>query len=362
MIIKVYDYKTLNAVCSVSKIKSFTRTRNFYSKGSFELHLPLTCEYLSDFKINNIICTSGKAGIIRYIQPGKDSVKICGYDLKFFLKSRLVIPPFIYSEEPTALESYDRVKGSGEYVMKYYVDKHIVSPTDEERKIANVSVAENADRGLSSMAWQAKFTTVEDALTSISEYTKLGYDITFNPGDRTFVFDVYEGVDKTRGQKENSPVIFSLKNKTLSSSEYTNDYLDAINCVYVGGGGEEEEQYVQKMKSDTYDDDALRVEQYTDCSSDDVDEIDDAGLAFLEENKNKETIEGVVNSKYKYGEDWDLGDYVTLRVDVLGQTLYLDKQIVSVTETYQHSTGATVSVVFGTAKDNVIKRLIKGGN
>lgn len=362
MIIKVYDYKTLKAVCSVAKIKSFTRTRNFRSKGSFELQLPLTCEYLADFKMNNIICMGGIAGIIRYIQPGKDSVKICGYDLRFFLKSRLVIPPFIYSSDPTALESYDRVKGSGEYVMKYYVKNHIVSPIDVERKIPNVLLADNLDRGLPSMAWQAKFTTVEDTLTSISEYTKLGYDIVFNPADKTFTFDVYEGMDKTRGQRENSPVIFSLKNKTLSSSEYTNDYLDAINCVYVGGGGEEEEQYVQKMKADTYDEDVLRVEQYTNCASDDVDEIDDVGLAFLEENKNKETIEGDVNSKYKYREDWDLGDYVTLRVDALGQTLYLDKQIVSVTETYQHSTGITISAVFGTAKDNVIKRLLKGGN
>lgn len=362
MIIKVYDYKTLNAVCSVAKVKSLTWTKNFYSKGSFELHLPLTCECLEDFKIGNIISTGGKAGIILYIQPTQTSVRICGYDLKFFLKSRLVIPPFVYEDEPEAIHSYDRVKGSGEYVMKYYVKNHIVSPKDSERRIANIYVAENVDRGLSSMAWQAKFTTVEETLSSISEYTKLGYDITFNPSNKTFVFDVYEGTDRTRGQKENSPVIFSLKNKTLSSSEYTNDYLDACNCVYVGGGGEEEEQYVQKMKSDAYDNDVLRIEQYTDCSSDDVDEIDDAGMAYLEENKNKETIEGVINSKYKYQEDWDLGDYVTLRVDAMGQILYLDKQIVSVTETYQHSGGKTVSAAFGTAKDNVIKRLLKGGN
>lgn len=360
MIIKVYDFETLEPICSVSKIKSFTRTFNFYSKGSFELHLPLSCEYLEDFKINNIICSDGKAGIIRYIQPGAEYVKICGYDLKFFLKARLVIPPFVYLEEPDPIHSYDRIKGTGEYVMKYYVNKHIVSPYDEERKISNVRVAENLGRGLSNMAWQAKFETVEDTLVSISEYTKLGYDITFEPAKKEFAFDVYEGVDKTRGQSVNSPVIFGLKNKTLSSSEYTNDCLDAINCVYVGGGGEEEEQYVQKMKSDNYDNDVLRVEQYTDCSSDDVDEIDDAGLAFLEENKNKETIEGVVNSKYKYKEDWDLGDYVTLRIDTLGQTLFLDKQIVSVTETYEHSSGTTVSAVFGTVKDNIIKRLLKG--
>lgn len=361
MIIKVYDYKTLNAVCAVSKIKSFTRTSNFYSMGSFELHLPLNCEYLVDFKIGNIINHAGKSGIILYVQPGKDSVKICGYDLKFFLKSRLVIPPFVYSDNPTAMESYDRVKGSGEYVMKYYVGRHLVSPTDTERKIENLYIAENADRGISSMAWQAKFTTVEETLNSISEYSKLGYDIVFNPGNKSFIFDVYEGNNKTRGQKINSPVVFSLKNKTLSSSEYTNDYLDAVNCVYVGGGGEEEEQYVQKMKSGTYDTDVLRIEQYTDCSSDDVEEIDDAGLSFLEENKNKETLEGVVNSKYKYKEDWDLGDYVTLRIDAMGQTLYLDKQIISVTETYQHSTGTTVSAVFGKAKDNIIKRILKGG-
>lgn len=359
MIIKVYDYKTLQPVCAVSKVKSLSWKRNFYSKGSFELYLPINCDKLAHFKIGNLISTDGKTGIILYIMPGDDSIKICGYDLKFFLKSRIVVPPFFYKDNPEAIDSYDRVKGSGETVMKYYVKNHCVEPTDNERKIPNLIIAEDLERGIVNLAWQTKFVTVEDALNSISNYTKLGYDIVFNSHNKQFVFDVYKGVDRTRNQSKVSPVIFGKKYKTLSSVSYINDYLESCNCVYIGGNGEDEEQYIQKMLSPELSQDFMSIESYTDCASDDVEEIDDAGLAYLEENKNKETVDGTITLKNSYKEKWDLGDFVTLRLDVMGEIMYIDKQIISVTETYQHSSGQSINVTFGTECENIIKKIAK---
>ncbi len=359
MIVKVYDYKTLNAVCAVSKIKSLYWKSNFYSMGSFELYLPVNCDKLNFFKIGNLIREGGKTGIILYIMPSDESVKICGYDLKFFLNSRMVVPPFYYKDNPAAIDSQDRVKGSGETVMKYYVKNQCTEPADTRRKIANLVIAEDLKRGISNLAWQAKFVTVEKTLNSISAYTKLGYDIVFNPGDKQFVFDVYSGVDRTRNQSTVSPVIFAKKYKSLSSASYTNDYLESCNCVYVGGNGEEEEQYVQKMTAETASADFMIIEGYTNCSSDDVEEIDDAGLAYLEENKNKESVEGSVTSKLPYKDKWNLGDYVTLRLDIMGEMIYADRQIVSVTEEYQPLTGKTISAAFGTESENIIKRIAK---
>ena len=54
-----------------------------------------------------------------------------------------------------------------------------------------------------------------------------------------------------------------------------------------------------------------------------------------------------------------MGDYVTIRMNVLGETVVTEKQITEVKEVYEHS-NVYAAPVFGNKKGSIIKKIMKG--
>ena len=82
------------------------------------------------------------------------------------------------------------------------------------------------------------------------------------------------------------------------------------------------------------------------------------GRAYLKDNKTKESVEAEANDRMEYKKDWFLGDFVTVRLNVLGETLLLDKQITEVQEVFERGETKIIPV-FGEKKDNIIKRIAR---
>ena len=305
----------------------------------------------------NIIYEHDNFGIILYLKQTMNDIEIRGYDLKGICSMRLVIPPFIYMDAPVEpIYGYDRIKGKAETVMKHYIKTQLTEPADLERKIKNMIVETDLARG-PDMAWQAKFISLSTELQKIGTYAQLGYDIKLDQVNKRLVFDVVQGKNRTKSQNVVAPVVFSREYRNIDDFEYENDSIGSVNTLYVGGNGEEEQQYITKVYKAEYTG-IHRFEGYTGVSSDDVEEVEDGGMSYLEENIAKETIEADANQKLKYNEDWFLGDYVSVIADVLGEKIMLNKQITEVQEVYEHG-NVKIKPTFGEKKDSVIKRLIR---
>ena len=75
-------------------------------------------------------------------------------------------------------------------------------------------------------------------MTTISQLSGLGWNISVDLKNKQFVFDVVEGVNRVATQRDNPPVIFSPEFNSLKSMGYTESYLDYKNMAYVAGQGE----------------------------------------------------------------------------------------------------------------------------
>ncbi len=354
--ISIYDPLSLSRLCNIVSAQSVIWNKKFYEVGTFEIHISGNNEYQKFIKKGNIIVHGQNAGIILYASKSRNDIKIIGYDLKGICSQRVVVPPFVYSDSPTTLEGYDRVKGNAETVMKHYVNSQIVNPTDTDRKVQNIIIAEDAKTGVS-MAWQAKFTLLSEELNKIGLYAGLGYDITFDAESKKLIFDIETGIDRTVNQRDIAPIVFCKEYRNISDYEYEQNAKDAVNVAYIGGNGEEEEQYITKLGTLSQKG-IYRQEGFSEVHSDDVQEVEDGGLAYIKENQETETIETETNSRYKYNEDWYLGDYVTLKIDGFGETVMLDKQITEVQEVYEKGNMKIVPV-FGEKKGSIIKKILR---
>lgn len=348
MIISIYDPDTLQLQYNIVKCVSIEWKRKFYEVGGFEAHFPVDSESLSYLLPGKIIKHGDNCGIIKSIVASESDVKVSGHDLKGLCKQRIIVPPFVYIEAPVdPLYGYDRIKGAAETAIKHYASTQLVNPTDENRGIANMTIADDLQRG-DQIAWQCKFTMLDEELYSIAQLMDVGWDIQMVDGG--LVFDCMVGVDRTVNQTDRAPVVFSRQWHSLNSYEYTYDAFSAVNMAYIGGDGEEEQQYITKIY-DTEKTGIWRTEGYHEVSSDDVEEVDYGGEAYLKENQEKETIEGEASGSLEYKKDWNLGDYVTIRT-AMGD---IDKQITEVSEVYERA-NTKVTPTFGEKKKSKVKR------
>jgi len=348
MIICIYDPNTLQRQYNIVKCTSMEWKLKFYEVGGFEAHFPVDGEALTYLLPGKIIKHGDNCGIIKSIVATESDIKVSGHDLKGLCKQRIVVPPFVYMDAPVdPLYGYDRIKGAAETAVKHYVSTQLVNPTDQNRKIANLAIATDQQRG-DQIAWQCKFTKLDEELYSIAQLMDIGWNIQMVDGG--LIFDCMVGVDRTVNQTDRAPVIFNRQWHSLNSYEYTYDTFSAVNMAYIGGDGEEEQQYVTKIY-DAEETGIWREEGYHEVRSDDVDEVDYGGEAYLKENQEKENIEGEASGSLEYKKDWNLGDYVTVRI-ARGQ---IDKQITEVTEVYERANTKIVPT-FGEKKKSKVTR------
>lgn len=72
-----------------------------------------------------------------------------------------------------------------------------------------------------------------------------------------------------------------------------------------------------------------------------------------------ESVEAEILTIDDYGTKWNLGDYVKIRVRVMGGELTVEKQITQVTETYEANNHRVVPV-FGPIRETAFKKLARG--
>lgn len=351
MYIRIID-KDFNLLAEIDDYESLIFIRRFYRVGEFELHININKQNTDKLIDGNLILLGNKlnkVGIIMhrenaYDQNGEttDTLVIKGPTLKGICSRRLIVP--------TANNAYGSFTGSQESIMKYFVDKNCINPIDTARKIENLVIAENKNRGLQDK-WRSRYENLADKLAEIGEYSSLGWDIILDFNSNNFVFDVIQGKNLTTDQDNLPPAIFSVDFNSIKNRHYIESSLNHKNIGYIGGKGENENRIIQQLgEASGFN----RIETFIDCSSaEDIIELKILGEQKLNEFKKIKSFEVQIipYGSFSYEQDYNLGDIVTVQDRKLGVTM--NTRIIEFKEIYEVG-GFSLEATFGTNIPNLL--------
>ena len=234
------------------------------------------------------------------------------YDANYLLKSRIIAS---YSQSAEAAKS-----GYADDMMKELVDENIVSATDTDRNIANLTIASDLSLGAvidKAMAWDNLLSALQDiAKTSTDRGTYLSFDVV-RASRGNFQFRTYTGQrGKDHTQSSGDMIEVSEGVNFQQPNVILFDRVDEANVAYAGGRGVADDREITEQedttrsKASSYN----RREVFVDArNTTTTAELEDKAFAALEENKPKKSMTGylVDTDGCQYGIDYGFGDLVT---------------------------------------------------
>ena len=358
----------MDIVGEIDNYESMFFTRSWHGIGSIELRINRYKKHADTLIKNNLILVGNdlnKVFIIKHREieldeNGKitENWLIKGYALKSIVAQRITMPP-IHT-------AYDNRSGSTETVMKHYINTNLINPVDGRRKIPQLVLASDLQRGVNIM-YSSRFKNLAEEMSTLSLASGLGWDVTLDLNNKLWIFDVMKGRNLVANQSILPPAIFSPQFESLKSLQYTQSDLNYKNVAIVAGQGEGTERRVIEVGNHS----ALnRHEIFIDAR--DVAEMDDdeqpipeqqiiqsltvRGQQQLNELMQEEYLEGQIltNSPFKYQIDYDYGDMTTIQNIDWGITM--DARITEIKEVYETS-GFAIEATFGNSRPTLIQKI-----
>ena len=308
---------------------SFIWTSRYYSSGDFELCVDVNSDYIGLMQKDYYVIREDdeNVGIIEDIKiqsddDGHEMLVITGRFLQSILERRII-----------AVQT--TVSGKVSACIYKLINDAIISPTITARQISNFILGSYT----SSESMQAQYTgdNLLDTISKICETYGLGFKVTLNSNNQ-FVFQLYEGTDRTYDQSVNPWVIFSDQYDNLLSSEYEENYSDIATAVLVAGEGEGLDRKTLWVTDSATGlnrhevcDDARNIRSNDGAISDsEYDELlQEAGQEQL--TKYTAAFTGEVDfSSVEYKTDLNLGDLVVIENSKWG--LHMNTRLVEVIE------------------------------
>ena len=312
----------------------------YFEIGDFELYLSATSSNISLLKRGNCLVRDKdiigdelhNVMVIEKIELKTDAEEgdhliVTGRDLRSIIGRRIVW-------------NQTNLSGKVEMELRRLLTENVISPTDAARKIEKVTLGEL--RGFSeTMEQQVTYTNLSEYIVGVLTTYGIGWRCIVT-ADKQIRIDFYKGADRSEAQEENPHIIFSPDNENILNSDYYEDYAQYKNVALVAGEGEG-----TARKRTTVGADSEGLDRYELCvdardTSSNDGEISEQeyqkllelnGLEKLEQSKQVESFSGEIepNGMYVYGEDYDLGDIVTVS-NLYGMSA--NPRIIGVIESY----------------------------
>ncbi|MBN2796237.1 MAG: siphovirus ReqiPepy6 Gp37-like family protein [Clostridia bacterium] len=334
--IRVFDIN-LNLLAEVDDYESLVFTRDYYTHGTFEIVMNAEKENAKYLKKNNIILlgkSKHKCGIIKSVEIVSEESEVAtvtGFTLDYLLINRIIKPP--------TGEMFDSVTGPVESCMKHYIDVSMINPVDPNRKISIFSLAADQLRGENAV-YNARGENLEEFISAMRSEREIGLRTYIDTVNKKIEMDILIGQDKT--MSSSNPVIFSTEYDNLINQSFFQTDVDERNFAYVLGQGDGIDRLLLEV-GDTSDMDRKEILIEANVETENLE-----SHALTELSKYKEVItfeaEVINRSPFKYEEDFNIGDIVTINNKRWG--LRLDARITQITEIYEAENHA-IEVVFG---------------
>lgn len=280
---------------------------------------------------------------LKLSKTGEQTIQIKGYMAGRYLNQRIIWTKMVMS-------------GTYEDIMRQMVYENAVNPAIAERKIPRLVLGERKGYP-GSIEKQITYDNLQEALTELSEVSELGWQLKLDLKDKLFLFEVYQGKDRTFGSSE--PCIFSRSYNNVYAQEYTEDISNFRNICLVGGTGEDKDRILETVgEAEGLD----RYEMFYNASgmsntdiaeAEYLSQLNQKGCEQLKKHYLAKAFESQVNIQKAM--KWDKGDYVTCYDDEWG--LMVNTQIKKVTKTYSKEE-KTLDITFGDSAPSLIQ-LIK---
>ena len=310
--------------------------RKYFEPGTFELHVPITDDNLLKLKPGNIICKRGskEAGVIEDLQMEdnhiKNEITAKGRFLSSYMDRRLI----------KATVSFN---GKTELAMRQLLSGVTSIPLVELGNLNGFS---------QTVSFQATYKNLLSYESKLAKSANLGFRFSPNFEDRKLLFEIYEGVDRTKSQQNQNRVIFSESYDNLHQATYKYNDQTYRTVAYVGGEGDGDARtYVTVGEASGLDlrevfVDAKDVQSDKVTHDEYISELKQRGEESLSANSLSKSFECETGAdvNFVYMQNYDLGDIVTVRKN---QWNYEENfRITELQETYEFG-HMTVSPTFG---------------
>jgi hypothetical protein len=332
----------LELLGEVDNYLSLTFYRSYHSPGEFQLVTNRKVQNADQLEINRLIMLGAdplKTGIIRHKEikageRGEEMLTIKGYELGVILSQRITIPP--------VGQAHDILEANAETVMKHYVRRNCLQIPGME--FLFLAIGDDQQRGIN-LKWQTRYKNLADELEQISTLTGLGWHIYPDFNARKWVFDIYNRRDFSASQQINPPVIFSPEFDNVKSQEFIDGLIGHGNYAIVAGRDEGANREIMMLGSDATGLDRHVI--FVDARDvKDTADLPAKGEAKLAEHQRVISFQAEVLAAgpFKYQQDWDVGDVVT--VQNKDWSITMDTRITEVQEIHEAS-GFKLNVTFG---------------
>ena len=356
------DFKVLGII---DNYECLVWQRNYYKPSSFSMQIIPNFEQFELLKKGNILLKIDDTKEAMYIDhreleendEGVEVLVVSGHSLSQWLDRRITL----YKE----LE-----KDKAETVIKNYVSRHCINPIEANRKIDNLVLGINNNLG-QEIDYSSHYKPLLEEIETISITNELGYKIDLDLANKQYVFEVYQGLDRTINQDINSRAIFSTEFENVSNQKYVDSDTNYRNMALVAGAGEDLDRKTLSLGADNKGLD--RYELFVDArdisdtkqSGDNeisipLDEynklLEARGKENLSEFTKVQSFDCVISNTNNliYKIDYDLGDKISIINKKWG--LMLNERIVSITETYDGE-GLNIEVEIGNNIPTLIEKI-----
>ncbi|MFE4523414.1 siphovirus ReqiPepy6 Gp37-like family protein [Cytobacillus firmus] len=261
--------------------------------------------------------------------------------------------------------------GTVENVMKSFVLVNAVSPSNPNRKISNLLISSSTGIPINTTE-AGTGNQLDDFLYEIANKHDVSWSILMDVHNKQFIFDVWQGADRSAEQSENPRIIFSKDRENVLRQHYVESDSDFKNVAIVAGEGEGAARTLVTANDEISDWD--RVEVFVDARDlqsiykDENDQeitlspaeyqqlLSERGKSKLAEYPKITTFESDIDlyANGVYGQDYFLGDKVSVKNDDLG--IIMHTRIVSVIEKVNKQ-GTTLQVNFGSNIPSFIDKI-----
>lgn len=283
--------------------------RRYFEPGEFELHCKASAENLALLAEGNIIhrLDRSEAGIIEGIaiataDSGGDEITATGRMGSSILDQRIVTPTINFT-------------GTVETAMRKAVSDNAITVRPLPHLILGTAA------GLTSTCtFQVTYKTVLSVCEALGKAAPLGFRVRLDVPSRQWIFEVYDGIDRSAEQNVRPQVVFCSENGNISKPSYARDSTGYANYAIVGGEGDGTARVIVEVDQTNGE---LRRELWVDAkdlqkadgqsAADYQAQLRQRGVEKLAEAVRSESFsaDAVDTGNYKYLTDWNLGDIVT---------------------------------------------------
>lgn len=326
--------KELNMLGIVDYFISLRWRRKYFEAGEFEIVLPVN-DYVMQFIDKNVLVMRNnytEAGIIETIEfsdNGTDEeLIISGRFLSSLLERRIV---------------KSKINFSGNTIEGMNTIVNAMTPLTEQWETEAVTMTSPH------IDFQVSYKNVYEYLCKLAEYSNIGFRVVPNVDSKVYMFEAWEGKDRTSEQSINEQYSFSDDNYNIEQGKLVISEKTKVNYVLVGGQGEDTNRVLVSVDEGISGFDRYEVfsdqKSLTKGSLSDNDyeaKLRSVGEGKLSDGTFQLEVTALVQQDYK--EKWNLGDIVNIKKEKWG--VYTTYRIIEVEETIEYGK-KTIYPTFG---------------